>query len=391
MAAAPVSAGEEARPLRIDWDAPQVIGRGGYPRMRVLDDGRWALVCSGADKAPGAVIRFSGDGGATWSAPRTAIPDLSVPDGTNRLHVAMCNSELTQLSKSHPVHPGRLIYSVNLRPCGNRSTAYPYSIGYAVSDDDGASWSKVKIPFQSSTWTNDVLRGCWEPYVQELPDGMLHLYFSDETPYWRKGSEDQNISYLVSTDGGDTWSGERIACYTADGRDGMPVTTIWNGRIYLAIEAHVSGHRDWPMRQRIVSTSIAAPWREPVLADSPFRVDPLSNPLGPTEYCGAPYLIQTENYFVLSGQYVDRAKVKDERFLKKAVFPVWVMCKTDARADGALASFAKVQSPLGEVFPVCWSSLTALGGDELMAVCQHGRDVVLVRGRIRCLRVSRPF
>ena len=384
LAAAAPQAVAEARPgPRIEWGAPQVVGRGGYPRMRVLADGRWALVYSGSDKAPGAVIRFSADKGATWTAPRTAIPDLTVPDGANILRVGVCNSELTQLSPAHPAHPGRLVYSVNLRPHRNRSTVYPFSIGYAVSDDNGATWSPMKVPFQSLTWTNDVLRGCWEPYVQELPGGALHLYFSDETPYWRRGSRDQNISYLVSTDGGDSWSRERMACYTAGGRDGMPVTTVWNGRIYLAVEAHVPGHLDWPMRQRIVSTPLSDPWREPVLADSPCRYDPMAKSLTATDYCGAPYLIQTANHFALSGQYVDRMRDKGRDFLRQAVFPVWVMRKADARADGALTAFANATCPLGDTASVCWSSLTALGGDDLMAVCQRGGDVVLVRGRVR--------
>ena len=30
--------------LTVDWEAPQTVDRGDYPRMRVLADGRYALV-----------------------------------------------------------------------------------------------------------------------------------------------------------------------------------------------------------------------------------------------------------------------------------------------------------------------------------------------------------
>ena len=383
--------------LTVDWEAPQTVDRGDYPRMRVLADGRYALVYSQLRQAKAhgsawtleALMRTSSDRGRTWSAAETVIPPLFVKDREGReMSVSMANSELTQLSSRHPAKPGRLVYSVNLRPARNRSSVCPFSLGCKVSDDAGRTWSELKIPFKSQVWTNDVVRGCWEPYVQELPDGTLHMYYSDENPYWSKGNRDQNISYLVSTDGGDTWSGPKMASYTEGGRDGMPVTTIVGDRLYLAVEAHHADHLKWPMRQRIVSTKVSAPWAEPVLAHSPFRYDPIVPPLGEDVYCGAPYLVQTENFLLLSGQYAQRLPGQKRSLLDQTTFPVWAMRKSEIGPAGELASFRCPSNPLGQVRPVRWSSLTALGGDDVMAVLQsEGRGVdapiVLVRGHVR--------
>ena len=394
-----VGAPNDILPRRPDatvaWGEPQTVDRGDYPRLRVLADGRYALVFSQrcAERKSGqpalkALMRTSADCGRTWGPAQTVLEPLAVDaPGGELLTVGMVNSELTQLSAKHPHHPGRLIYSVNLRPDRNRSSVHPFSIGCAVSDDGGRTWGPLQIPFRSQTWTNDVLRGCWEPYVQELPDGTLHMYYSDETPYWSRGSRDQNISYLVSTDGGDTWSGPKVAAYTEGGRDGMPVTTIVGDRLYLAIEAHHADHLKWPMRQRIVSTKVSAPWAEPVLAHSPFRYDPIIPPLGEDVYCGAPYLVQTENFLLLSGQCAKRMPGKKRPLLDQTTFPVWVMRKDEIGTKGELQAFRNPSKPLGETAPVRWSSLASLGGDEVMAVLQCGGrafdgSIVLVRGKV---------
>ena len=387
--------GRDVPKLTVEWGRPQSVDRGDYPRLRVLADGRYALVYSqlrpvpGAGRALSALIRYSSDRGATWSAaePVIAPPVVKDSDGTD-LAVNPANSELTQLSPKHPKRPGRLVYSVNLRPNRNRSSVFPFSIAYKVSDDAGRTWSELRTPYKAPLWPDDAFRGCWEPYVQELPDGTLHLYFSDETPYWKRGCSDQNISYLVSTDGGETWSGPRIAAYTAGGRDGMPVTMVLGGRLYLSIEAPHADHLNWPLRQRIVSTDVADPWREPVLGHSPFRYDPIVPSLGADQYGGAPYLVQTERYLLLSGQFAKTRPHEKRSIVSWTTWPVWTMRKDEVGPAGELASFRDPTCPLGDANPVCWSSLTALSGDEVMAVLcnqSHGFDstITLVRGRVR--------
>lgn len=69
-------------------------------------------------------MRTSADRRRTLGAAQTVLEPLVVDlSGGGLLTVGMVNLELAQLSAKHPRHPGRLIYSVNLRPDRNRSSA----------------------------------------------------------------------------------------------------------------------------------------------------------------------------------------------------------------------------------------------------------------------------
>ncbi len=368
----------------IDWEASPVLDRGEWPRLRILADGRFALTYSknrfsdvqGTD----AVVRYSSDRGRSWGPAQTMIPQFVRPDGAGgRVAYHVFNPELVQLPPTHPVHPGRLVASANLRPEKNGPNS-PSSIGVAVSDDNGKTWSAVKtlLPVAGDAAVKGG-RSCWEPFVQTLPDGTLHLYYSDIAPIGPKRSLERHVACFTSCDGGDTWSGPVVTLARFGAWVGMPSSLVYGDRIYLAHEARPDGQ----FRPFISMTSLSTPWREP-----PRTFDPFATPLGKTVYCGAPYLVQTKNYFVLSGQSADTAQRKNP--FACAQMRVWVMPKKAMGAAGELNAFAPVADPManmlppmGYLVPTLWNSLTPLDDDEVMAVCQRGADIHLVHGRIR--------
>ena len=141
---------------------------------------------------------------------------LVVENEAGKAKVHAANPEFAQLSESNPHHPGRIIFACNYRPFNTdpaavdddkyASSVYPYTIAIKTSDDNGQTWSVLNHVYKSDVWKENALRGCWEPFVLELPDGTVQIYFADETPYWRVGSKWQNISVIESKDGGDSWS-----------------------------------------------------------------------------------------------------------------------------------------------------------------------------------------
>ena len=363
----------------IRWEEPRNLVGGEWPRVRVLADGRLAFTYSRRSGKGGPasdyVMRFSSDGGRTWSAETTVIRSFERPDGPDaKMAYDAVNPELAQLPADHPVHPNRLVATANLRPRKGNERC-PSSIGFAVSDDAGRTWSALKplLPVAGDPGVKGG-RSCWEPFVQALPDGTLHLYYSDiSAPAGQKKA--RNVSCFVSKDGGDTWAGPTFTLHRGAQWAGIPSALIWKGGLYLAHEAHPAAHPDWPVRPFIARTSAADPWRA-----APSIVDPLAAPLGGGEYCGAPYLVQTENYFVLSAQHAVPKPGEDP--LKGSQLRVWVLPKDKVGPSGDLTGFTPVANPLGAATPMWWNALAPLGGDEVLACCQRGGALYLVRGRV---------
>ena len=362
--------------LTIEWDQSSVKildSGGGYGRVHRLNDGRLMGVYSRVGS--GQVI-FSSDNGYNWTKSTVAIPKFTY----NGVTVNIANSEFAQLSAKHPVHPGRIIYSVNLRPANQASTVYPYSIAYAFSDDNGQTWSDMHIAFHSDTWTSDVLKGCWEPFVLELPDGTVQIYFADETPYYRNGSSDQNISVIESFDGGDTWSTPRIAAYAGKSRDGMPVCLLMDGIIYMVVEHADPGTR---LRPQVASNPANGSWAEPVLNGSPWRFEIFATPLASkTIYRGAPYLIRTDDYLVVSWQVcgtdTDRG---DEAHAMMEV----ALCPISEMRDGKFTTMRGFSKPLHldeASNKAKWNSLCDLGDNCVLAITSTKAGLVSIRGKI---------
>lgn len=372
--------GPRAVRLSVEWEAPVTVSAGGYGRVHRLLDGR--LMCC-YSRSGNDYVRFSSDEAATWSGETLAIEsfDCTTEKGTATLRCS--NPEFTQLSAEHPVHPGRIILAANLRPKDNQSTVHPFSIVCAVSDDGGATWSGRRNVYDSRTWDTDAAKGAWEPFVLELPDGTVQVYFTDNTPYYAAGDQrGNNISVVESTDGGDSWGPERIVCHSEGGWDGMPVVTLVDGRLYLSVEHKDVRGGTVPMNVQLMSCTVEENWPEEITLRSPRRFWPYTPS---SAYEGAPYVIHTDHYFVVSCQ----SALGSETPLKDThAVPEVSVCPISEAVEGGKGQFTKMRvAP--RPFDIdqtsdsgLWNSLCDLGGDTFLCVSQQKGRIVTAKGRI---------
>lgn len=376
--------------VKVVWDEPEKIVRGGYPRVHRLNDDRLMLCYS---SAANAYVRFSDDEGYTWSEDaQVVMRHFLVENERGKAKVHAANPEFAQLSDDNPYKPGRIIFACNYRPMNPdakaegddkfRSSVFPYTIAIKTSDDGGKTWSAMKHVYKSETWKQNALSGCWEPFVFELPDGTVQIYFADETPYKKKGSNWQNISVIESKDGGDTWTAPRIVSQNGSGRDGMPVVMLLDGMLYMAVETSEPGTRLHPV---VVCSTLEDNWKTPVLTDSPNRFHPFKSSLkSDVIYSGAPYIITTDNYIVYSYQIADISDDKKENDSRHAAMEVQVCPKNEVK-DGRFNTMRAVTRPISLdqwTETAVWNSLCDLGNDEILAVSQYNGHVYLVRGKI---------
>ena len=376
--------------IKVVWEEPERIVKGGYPRVHRLNDGRLMMCYS---SSANTYIRFSDDDGYTWTEDaQVVMKHFSVDNELGKAKVHAANPEFAQLSEDNPHKPGRIIFACNYRPMNPdpkaegddrfRSSVFPYTIAIKTSDDDGKTWSAMKHVYKSEVWDHNALSGCWEPFVLELPDGTVQIYFADETPYYKKGSNWQNISVIESNDGGQTWSKPRVVSQNGSGRDGMPVVILLDDRIYMAIETSEPGTRLYPV---VVSNTIEENWRTPVLKDSPYRFHPFRKSLkSDLVYSGAPYIITTDNYIVYSYQIADISDDKNDNDSRHAAMEVQVCPKSDAY-DGCFDTMRASSRPIDLdqwTETAVWNSLCDLGDDQILAVSQYNGYVYIVRGKI---------
>ena len=396
---------EDAGDVRIIWEEPQqVVGTGGgYPRVHRLNDGRLMMTYS---KSFNGYARFSEDNGATWpeSAVKKTMSSLEVSNERGEAMLSVAVPDFAQLSADHPHHPGRIIFAGNYRPrsADGKTTGYssvhPYTISISISDDNGATWSAEKHIYKSGTWVENATVGCWEPFVLELPDGTVQIYFADETPYYKLGSDWHNISVIESTDGGDTWGPVRIVAQNGNCRDGMPVVAMHDDTLLLAVEStDYTGQRLHPI---VICNPIKDNWSATVGKSSPYRFEPFARSLkSDVIYSGAPYIITTDNYIVYSyqisdwwtppagltsGQKLSQAKQNNDS--GHSTLEVQVCSKSEAK-DGYFYNMRSPSRPLpvdqttGKENAI-WNSLCDLGNDEILAVSQYKNKVYIVKGRI---------
>lgn len=388
--------------LSVVWEAPQLVKNGtsgvsgGYPRVHRLDDGRLMLSYSANTKGQ---TLFSSDNGVTWSDRKTVMQYINVTNGAGKARLTAAAPDFAQLSKNHPKHPGRIIYACNYRPRELKSddtlgekgwtTVAPYTISISVSDDNGQTWSKQNHLYESMIWQTNVTVGCWEPFVLELPDGTVQIYFADETPYYATGSSRHNISVIESKDGGDTWGSVRIVAQNEDNRDGMPVAVLFEDNILLAVESTdgIYGR----LHPIVICNPIKDCWKTTVGKNSSYRFHPFEKSLkSNVVYSGAPYIITTDNYVVYSYQISDWYPAQSLKEAKEynnnyhSTLEVQVCPKIEIN-DGYFHTMRTPSRPIPldqATEQAVWNSLCDLGNDEILAVSQYNNKIYSIRGKI---------
>ena len=396
---------DETGEVRIVWETPQeVVGKGGgYPRVHRLNDGRLMMTYS---RSFNGYALFSEDEGKTWpeSSRKNPMSKLTESNEKGSALLSVAVPDFAQLSENHPHHPDRIIFAGNYRPRSSdgkttgKTTVHPYTIAVSVSDDKGNTWSETKHIYKSGIWNEDVTIGCWEPFVLELPDGTVQIYFADETPYYRQGSRWHNISVIESKDGGDTWEKVRVVSQNGACRDGMPVVAIHEDRLLLAVEStDYTGERLHPI---VIQNTIDDNWKVTVGKGSPYRFEPFQKSLkSEVDYSGAPYIITTDNYIVYSYQIADwwtppagltaseqLTQAKQNNDANHATMEIQVCPKSEVK-DGYFNTMRAASRPLpvdqttGKENAI-WNSLCDLGNDEILAVSQYKNAVYVVKGKI---------
>ncbi|MCW8313417.1 glycoside hydrolase [Sphingobacterium sp. InxBP1] len=236
-----------------------------------------------------------------------------------------------------------------------------------------------------ATWTDEKVlyeagyqfeNGCWEPAAIQLPNGEIQLYFANEGPYTQ--SDEQNISLLRSTDNGGTWtSNPSIVSFRPGKRDGMPVPLLLqNGKdIVVAIEDNA----DNAFKPYILKNTLQQNWAQPITGDSPQRSYALLEPLRPEIYAGAPYIRQlSTGETILSYQGTEgRTNKMDFADMKVVV------------GNEQATEFKNKSVPF--VIPAnkscLWNSLTILHDDTVIAVTSTNAyadhtEVWMIKGKV---------
>ena len=340
--------------FRIELSKPVAVTVGAYGRVHSIGDGKYAFVY----ERNGAVcFRTSENAGRSWGKEVVMAKSFVHGEGARNTRVYPANPEIAAISG------GRLICAFNWRPIRNRTNIlHPYAIALTISDDGGATWQKPKTLYEATNTTDGVSRGCYEPFVQEIA-GKVRIYFSDESPYVDGKRKFQNISYLESADQGETWNKPVVYCYKPKARDGMPVALVLNGCNYVAIESNGRGTHLHPE----------------IVREDGARFEPLQKARDWRKvYAGAPYLIATENFLVLSYQTSTGIAVSPERV---AVCEVVAMPKDEIK----LCAFRGAVQPLTggtHTGATLWNSLCALGGDEFLIVSQQRGRIYHTRAKV---------
>ena len=393
----------------IEWETPKPARTpnkpqlsGGYPRIHRLNDGRLMLSYS---LSGNGYARFSSDEGETWGAQTEVMSYFDKTSNGVSARMTASVPDFAQLSAGNPYLPGRIIYASNYRPrelvngktTDNTgwTTVHPYTISISVSDDAGKTWSDRKHLYMSGIWDKNVTVGCWEPFVLELPDGTVQIYFADETPYYPASSW-HNISVIESKDGGNTWGEVRVVAQNSANRDGMPVATLLGDKILLAVESTDGVHAR--LHPIVICNPIQDCWRTPVGKGDSHRFHPFTTSLkSDLVYSGAPYIITTDNYIVYSYQISDWWKPTEElsrtelvRLAKEnnveahSELEVQVCLKSEV-TDGFFYTMRSPSRPFKldqKSEKAVWNSLCDLGNDDILAVSQKGNLIYTVRGKI---------
>lgn len=170
-----------------------------YPRVKRMADGRYILFYHGGQYGSRIWYLTSNDF-KDWSAPQLLYQPYKINGDIRRF----VNPDAALLPG------GDLLMVCSYRASSGYNSGLDCGLSFRRSADGGTTWSD---PLNVEVGPN------WEPYLLVLPDGRLHCYFTDATPWTRNSG----TSVITSEDGGATWSAKKRVCrlykydyYTAD-------------------------------------------------------------------------------------------------------------------------------------------------------------------------------
>jgi hypothetical protein len=348
-----------AQEIEIKWEKPIELGHGVYARVHQISDGRLMAAYS---RSGNLMVQFASPSNLyDWSEAKVIAKAFAATNDAGVVQVNLDNAEFAQLET------GRIIYACNLRPRGWRHDIYPCAIAITVSDDMGESWSPIEVVYapKISIPADGAPHGCYEPFVLPLKGNRVQIYFADETPYEQAKCAWQNISYIESDDGGKTWGKQKIACYTPQRRDGMPVVMVLDRWRYLAIEANPGNSKLHP---QIVKSSANEGWNDV------FRFEPITDVDSWTKkYGGAPYIAATDNFVLLSWQEEFKACVA-------------AISKNEIRPDGSFPVMRYISTPPGYTGVregLQWNSLCLLSKDRFLFVTSNKGRIKIFPGKVK--------
>jgi hypothetical protein len=350
--------------IRIAWDYSSITqisdknstDYNGYARIIQLKDKK--LICT-YESAGSVLIKISTDFGITWGNPIKVV--------SGKTAVNMTTPDIVQLKDDS------ILICYNPRP--GAGTTDKFSINTIKSYDGGLTWKENQVLYEAGS---EFENGCWEPSAIQLPSGEIQLFFSNENLY--RGSNEQNISLLRSSDNGLTWSTlPEIASFRAGQRDGMasPVLLQNQSEIVFSIEDNGTNNQFKPYTIR---NTIADNWKQTVSGSSSNRAYALQEEINNAVYAGAPYLAQLSTGEVLmSYQGTENRTTND---LNNADMKV-VIGNNQAR------DFNRKSTPfiLSSGKSALWNSIAVLDDDTVIAVTTTNQfsntsQVWMIKGHI---------
>jgi len=187
-----------------------------YPRVKALPSGEYVMYYQGGQVSSRILCCYSSDL-LNWTG-RTVIstPKAIKVNGKNDFE-RYCNMEVAVLKNS------TLLGVQAFRASDGYSAGLGCGLRAMRSHDNGRTWTRPNVIYEGP---------CWEPYILELPDGTVQVYFTDAHPATRNSG----TSLIESKDGGVTFGPKKkisrqfkyydqgVKIYT----DQMPVFRVLN-------------------------------------------------------------------------------------------------------------------------------------------------------------------